>query len=125
MSADTEPSPLDGRREQAFPKLSGRQVDRLRRLGDVRRVGAGALVFTQGQQSVPFFVVLSGRVEVVYPQVSGEERLITVHETNEFTGEASLLSGRRTLVTGRALEPTELLEIPMLAFASSSKTTPS
>jgi thioredoxin reductase (NADPH) len=55
-------------------------------------------------------------MEIVYPQSGGEEQLITIHESREFTGEAALLTGRRTLVTGRTLEATELLEIPRTRF---------
>ena len=34
-------STIDTRREQMFPKLEPREIDRLRRFGDVRRYSAG------------------------------------------------------------------------------------
>ena len=42
---------------------------------------------------------------------TGTEELITVHGPGEFTGEATLLSGRRSLVTARAAEAGEVIEL--------------
>src|SRR6185503_16047355 len=59
---------------------------------------------------VPFFVILSGTMEVVHPNCATED-LVTVHEAGGFTGEINLLSGRASLVRGRMREPGELLEL--------------
>ena len=98
------------RREQMFPSLSQAQLARLSKLGKRRPVAAGEVIFEQGDQTPGFFVILSGKLEVVQP-VDGRELPITVHSPGEFTGEVSLLAGRRTLVRGRMLEPGELLVI--------------
>ncbi len=98
------------RRDQMFPKLSHDQLERLRSCGHERSAAAGELLFDQGQSDIPFFVVLSGSVEIVHPS-RGADEPITVHEPGEFTGEVDLLSGRRSLVRGRARTASRLLVI--------------
>src|SRR5437899_11114384 len=49
-------------------------------------------------------------MEIVH-LVDGREEPTTVHAPGEFTGESSILTGRRTLVRGRMREDGELLEV--------------
>ena len=98
------------RRAQMFPKMSAAELARCAKVGTEVVVEAGAIVFEQGQENVPFYVVLEGAVEVVHPDGAREDR-ITVHGPLEFTGEVNLLSERRTLVRGRATEKTRLLRV--------------
>lgn len=97
-------------REDIFPKLTAAQIDRLRAFGRCRKVHAGEILFEQGQSDRGFFVLISGSIEVVIP--SGDhEAPITVHEPGEFTGELDMLSGRRSMVRGRARVASEVIEI--------------
>jgi thioredoxin reductase (NADPH) len=59
---------------------------------------------------VPFFVLLSGRMEIAQPTLEGE-RTIATHGAGEFTGEMTMISGQRCLVEGRVTEPGEFLEV--------------
>ncbi len=102
-------SALDAR-TQIFPVLSDAQIGRLRLIGKVRQVQAGDVLFQPGDSNVPFFVVLSGYMEIVQPGFSGE-RPITSHAPGEFTGEVSMISGQRCLVLGRVTQPGEFLEL--------------
>ena len=80
-------------------------------MGKVRAVKAGEILFDLGDTNVRFFVVLSGSLEIVQPALKGE-RLIVTHDTHgHFTGELTMISGRRTLVRGRVKAPGEFLEI--------------
>jgi thioredoxin reductase (NADPH) len=54
--------------------------------------------------------LIEGTVEIVDPTREGEI-IVTVHEAGEFTGEVDVLSGRRSLVRGRARTAAKLLEI--------------
>src|SRR5438552_3853715 len=95
-------------RDSMFPKLTPAQIARLARVGTRRRVAAGEVIFEQGSVRQGVFVVIEGRLEIVSP--SGDAEIpITVHQPGEFTGEVSMLAGRRSLVRGRALDDTELL----------------
>lgn len=95
---------------RAFPSLTGEQIDRIRTLGRVRQVRIGDVLFQPGDIQVPFFVLLSGRMEIVQPAIDGE-RMIARHEPGEFTGEMTMISGRQCLVIGRVTEDGEFLEL--------------
>jgi thioredoxin reductase (NADPH) len=101
---------VDERRHQMFPKLSEAQIARLMPRGQRRYVAAGETLFTQGETLTGIHVVLSGALEIVRPGVLGEDP-ITVHHAGEFTGEASVLSGRRALVRGRMIEGGDVLTL--------------
>jgi thioredoxin reductase (NADPH) len=109
MSSRPVPSALDAR-TQAFPTLSATQIDRIRALGRVRHVEAGEILFEPGETTLPFFVLLSGAMEIVQPSLNGE-RTVATHSPGEFTGEMTMISGRRSLVRGRVTEPGDFLEL--------------
>src|SRR5262249_44981281 len=103
-------SPIDERRAQMFPPLSGAQVARIPVHGARRQVRRGEILFEQGDINRCFFVVLSGSVEIVQPIESGE-RTIVVHGPSEFTGEVDMLTGRPSLMRGRVVDDGEVLEV--------------
>lgn len=109
MSTWPVPSGLDPN-TQIFPTLTEAQIRRARSYGTVRSVEPGDILFRPGDIKVPFFVLLSGSLEIVQADVVGE-RLITTHGPNSFTGELNLISGQRCLVLGRVKEGGEFLEI--------------
>src|SRR5947208_4615531 len=103
------PTMLDAR-TQAFPALSRAKIDRIRPLGQSRHVRAGEIVFEPNDTAVPFFVLLSGSMEIVQPTLEGE-RPIATHGPGEFTGEITMISGQQSLVRGRVTEAGEFLEV--------------
>src|SRR5216684_4213879 len=98
MSSPLLPSALDTR-TQAFPVLSVSQIDRIRACSRSRQVAAGDILFEPGDENVPFYVLLSGGMEIVQPDLAGEHL--------ELTGD-----GLRSLVARDA----ELSDIFMRAF---------
>ena len=109
MSAHLIPSALDAS-TQAFPTLTTAQIERVRAWARVRQVQPGHILFEPGDMGVPFFVLLSGAMEIVQPTVDGE-RPIAAHTAGEFTGEITMISGQRSLVRGRVTEAGEFLEL--------------
>jgi len=95
---------------QTFPALTPEQIERVRRVGKVRRVRAGEVLFKPGDTNLPFFVLLSGTLDIVQPDFSGERRIVT-HSVGSFTGEFNMISGQPSLVLGRVLEAGEVLEL--------------
>ena len=94
---------------QAFPVLTAAQIDRIRPSGRARNVQRGDVLFKPNDTGVPFFVLLSGGMEIVQPSLDGE-RPVATHGPGEFTGEITMISGQRCLVLGRVTEPGEFLE---------------
>ena len=109
MSSWPTPSALDPS-TQIFPVLTAAQINRARPGGNLRKVQRGEVLFQPGDTAVPFFVLLSGGMEIVQPGFAGE-RLITTHGPGSFTGELSMISARQCLVLGRVSEAGEFLEI--------------
>ena len=70
MAAPPIPSTLDAR-TQIFPTLTPSQIDRIRSQGRVRHVDRGEILFDLGDTNIPFFVILSGSMEVVQPGLDG------------------------------------------------------
>lgn len=95
---------------QMFPTLTPTQIDRFRLWGHVRTVQRGEILFQPGDTAVPFFVLLSGILEIVQPSLDSE-RAIVAHRAGQFTGELTMISGQRALVLGRVAEPGEFIEI--------------
>jgi thioredoxin reductase (NADPH) len=96
--------------EKIFPKLTPAQISRIATRGHVRSMEEGEVLYEQGQRAAPFFVVISGELEVVRPSVP-VETLVTTYELGQFTGEVGSLSGRRTLFRVRAAKPGKVIEL--------------
>src|SRR5437879_6472813 len=104
--------------DRLFPTLERAQIERLARHGERRRVRAGEVLFEQGARNDNFFVVLSGALEIIRPMGTGGERLITVHEAGQFSGDVDLVFGRNAIVQGRMREDGELLVLPRAKLLS-------
>ena len=103
---------IDGRREQLLPKLTQREIDRLRRIGEVRRYPAGRLLFSAGEPSPGMFVLLSGSIAVTRRDGLGHVATIVELEPGHFLAEIGDLSGRPALVDAQAVSQVEALLIP-------------
>jgi thioredoxin reductase (NADPH) len=109
MTEPIQPT-LSSPAEQMFPVLTSAQIARIAAHGSVRPVETGEVLIEAGDHTVPFFVVTRGKIEVLRPSDSAET-LVTTHGPGQFTGEVNLLSGRRSLVRSRAVEPGEVIEL--------------
>src|SRR3954467_7062913 len=102
MSSIPQLSALDAN-TQIFPALSAAQIERSRGFGRVRKVAVGDILFKPGDLSVPFFIVLSGELDILQPNM-GEGRLTPRHIAGGFTGELSMISRQRCIVLGRVTQ---------------------
>ena len=96
--------------EKIFPKLTPAQLSRIAARGHVRSMEGGEVLYEQGYSAAPFFVVISGELEVVRPSVP-VETIVTVYEPGQFTGEVGILSGRRSLFRVRTTKPGKVIEL--------------
>ena len=101
---------LPDRAGQVFPTLTEAQIERVSARGKRRAVAAGDLLVRMGDNAVPFFVLLSGRIDIVQPR-GAAETLVAVHAPGQFTGETNMISGRRSLFTARVAESGEVIEL--------------
>ncbi len=104
------PLPRPTAPDETFPTLSAAQIARVASRGKVRRVELGDVLLRAGEHAEQFFVVTAGRIEIVRETAAGEQLVIDLLP-GQFSGEVSTLSGRRALVTLRAVEKGEVIEI--------------
>jgi thioredoxin reductase (NADPH) len=93
-----------------FPRLTPEQMSRVAAHGATRRFRAGDMLVEPGKVPVPFFVIQRGRLEVLRICADRED-LIATHGPGAFTGEANMLLGRPALVSTRAAEDGEAIEL--------------
>ena len=96
--------------DQTFPKLTPEQIERIAVHGRMRRVERGEVLVAAGKPAPKFFVVSTGSIEALN-LTSDLEATVTTFRAGQFTGEVTLLSGRRALVTLRVGEPGEVIEV--------------
>jgi thioredoxin reductase (NADPH) len=113
MSNERRGLPLTSSRiEKIFPKLTPAQINRIAASGRTHSIQSGEVLIEQGDKSVPFFVVITGEVEILRP-FGAHETLLTVQGPGEFTGEVNMLSGRRSLVRARVTKPGKVIELDL------------
>lgn len=111
MTHATRGIPLTrSRAEQVFPTLTPEQIRRVAAHGQTRATQPGEVLVEQGEFAVRFFVVVSGELEVVRPS-DDAQTVIAVYGPGQFTGEVTMLSGRRALFRIRVSRPGELIEV--------------
>jgi hypothetical protein len=64
--------------EQIFPKLTPTQIRRITPHGRTRATERGEVLYEQGDSTTPFFVVVSGELEVLRP-LGAVETLVTIY----------------------------------------------
>ncbi|WP_244476867.1 FAD-dependent oxidoreductase [Methylobacterium sp. Leaf117] len=106
----------DDRSAQTFPHLIAEMAQRVAAYGTEEILAAGTLLFSRGQRSVDFFLVLSGQVDMFETDHAGAATVFTVHTARQFTGELDLLNDREILVSGRAAVETRVVRIPRSDF---------
>jgi thioredoxin reductase (NADPH) len=112
MTDMTPPVPfiIDSSSERMFPKLTQAQIDRVAPHGHVRKVSSGEILAEVGEKNVRVFVVNTGKIEIVRPS-DGMEIPVALFNPGQFTGELSMLSGRRGLLRVRATEAGDVIEL--------------
>jgi thioredoxin reductase (NADPH) len=70
----------------------------------------GAPLFRAGERGSMFFVVISGRVEIV-DESGNEPKTVVFHERGQFAGDVSQITGRPAVVSAYARGKTEVYEV--------------
>jgi thioredoxin reductase (NADPH) len=96
--------------KEMFPTLTAAQISRIGAHGHARRVEKGEVLVDAGEQVTRLFVVTAGQIEAVRVSELNEETF-AVLGPGMFTGEVSMLSGRRGLVQMRATQSGEVIEV--------------
>lgn len=83
--------------------------------GEVRAHPAGAILVQEGDREIDCCVVVSGQLNL-YAMINGERRRLGWLEPGQFVGDASLLTGRTTMIVAQMEIGGEVLHIPRASF---------
>ena len=92
-----------------FPTLSAAQIARLTARGRRRATAPREILVEPGFRPVPFFLVVSGGLQVV--SATGPQTTILNLDPGQFSGETNMITGRPALARTEVREPGELIEL--------------
>ncbi|MCH8921459.1 MAG: cyclic nucleotide-binding domain-containing protein [Chloroflexi bacterium] len=101
-----------------FAGLDRRHLKQLSKLMVPRTFNAGAVIFKENDQAAGFFVISSGKVEVVRDADSDRPHALATLGPGDFFGEMALFEGQARSATVRALKDTELLAMTRWDFSA-------
>ncbi len=93
-----------------FPVLTHEQMERLATVGERRTVDADTILVEPGQQATSFFVLERGELVLQQQGPTSTVKLATI-TPGMFTGELSMLSGRRGLARVAASQPSDVIAL--------------
>src|SRR5580658_7377430 len=96
--------------ETAFPRLSAAELAVLKPLATAHDYVDGDVIFRAGQADIDFFVVESGKIDILNP--TDGNRVVVTHEPGQFSGDIDLLTGRPVIVTGVARGKSRIWRVP-------------
>jgi thioredoxin reductase (NADPH) len=94
---------------QDNPTLSREHIDKVRSVAQLRSVRSGEILYKPSHPDVPLFIVLEGTVSIT--RAGEDEKVLAVREQGQFTGEMSVISGSRSLLTARVTNDGVVLEL--------------
>ena len=101
----------------ANPVLEQDVLARLMALGEPEEFAVGDTLFRAGDEELDFFVMESGRVDIVREATTdSRERVVAEWQAGEFLGELSMLTGQASLLTARIVEPSRVRRVPNAVF---------
>jgi thioredoxin reductase (NADPH) len=115
MSEYTSPVPVDGFLDPddptLFPRLTDAQIAELTERGEILSLSPGDVLFEQAQRDTPFYVVLSGAIDVIDRQPDGDH-YFTQCQPGTFAADISMFTGEPTLARGVIAEESSILVLP-------------
>ena len=94
-----------------FEMLSNQELEYVAELARPRRFSAGQVVFEEGELGDSLYVIVSGDMEILRRDTSGEQKVIATLSPPQFFGEMSLIDKEYRSATVRARTDAELLHL--------------
>ncbi|MBI4927287.1 MAG: cyclic nucleotide-binding domain-containing protein [Anaerolineae bacterium] len=107
-----------------FKALNRRQLELLAKRVVNREYAGGATIVTQGKGGEGFFIVFSGKVDVVRERADGSKSIVNQLAGGDFFGELALLDDGPRTATCVAVDPTVCLVLPRWDFLAVLKEEP-
>src|SRR6202021_1742119 len=81
----------------------------IRSVAQLRSVHAGEVLYEPSQPDVPLFIILEGSVSI--SRTGEDDKILAIRGANQFTGEMSVISGKRSLLKARVTGTGSVLEL--------------
>jgi CRP/FNR family transcriptional regulator len=108
-----------------FNGLPDNQLNAIREIAVEKQFNKGQTIFSEGDQTKGFFVVVEGRVKIYKVSSEGKEQILHIFETGQSFGEVTVFTGRQLPANAQALAKTRLLFFPRRAFIDLISANPS
>jgi CRP-like cAMP-binding protein len=99
-----------------FQGLSLEQLEPLVQISQLQKFQKGEMIFIQDSEATGFFMVQEGRVKVFKMASNGKEQIMHLLGMRDYFAEVPALDGKCFPASAIALEYTELIFFPRLAF---------
>lgn len=96
--------------------LPAEQLDAIAKIAVSRTYGKNEMIFHEGDAGTGFFVVKSGRIKVFKVSAEGKEQILQFFGAGEHFAEVPAFDGDCFPASASALENSELLLFPRMAF---------
>jgi len=97
---------------ELFAELTDEALARVMANAVSRELRRGDVVFEEGSHPESLYVVEDGRIAIASKSIDGRESVFALMERGELFGEMGLLDGLGRSAEARALEPSQITEIP-------------
>ncbi len=97
---------------ELFETFDEQEIASLAESAITHRLTRNDVLFTEGDAPNSLHVVVSGRIAIVNTSVDGRESVIALMEAEDLFGEMGLFDDEGRSATARALEPSEVIELP-------------
>ncbi len=104
-----------------FASLTDEQLRVLQPCIQQRSYPRGSFVVRAGEETDALYIILSGRVKVLIPDLQGREVILATMGPHEFFGEMGLLDEQPRSASVEALEPCQMLRFSKVGFVACLK----
>ena len=99
-----------------FNGLPDDQLNAIRRIAIEKQFSKGQAIFSEGDETRGFFVVVTGRIKIYKVSSEGKEQILHIFEAGQSFGEVTVFTGRQLPANAEALAKSRLLFFPTSAF---------
>jgi CRP-like cAMP-binding protein len=101
-----------------FNGLPDDQLSAIRQIAVEKQYHKGQTIFSEGDETTGFFVVVDGRVKIYKVSSEGKEQILHIFEAGQSFGEVTVFTGQQLPANAQTLAKSRLLLFPRSAFVS-------
>jgi CRP-like cAMP-binding protein len=99
-----------------FNGLPDDQLNAIRQIAVEKQYNKGQTIFSEGDETKGFFVVVDGRVKIYKVSSEGKEQILHIFEAGQSFGEVTVFTGQQLPANAQTLVKSRLLFFPRSVF---------